>query len=134
MTETILQTNPEDTAASKIVLVVEDDEFNAFFIGEVLAKTKLRLLFAQDGAEAIQQALTQPVDLVLMDIGLPDMSGYDVVVRILEKKPQLKIIAQTAYAGYNDKKTALESGCLDYISKPLDQRLLLSMVSHYLSK
>jgi CheY-like chemotaxis protein len=67
-----------------------------------------------------------------MDIRLPDISGYEAIEQILKVKPQMKIIAQTAYATAMDKQNALDSGCLDYISKPVKRELLLTLLSKYI--
>jgi CheY-like chemotaxis protein len=82
--------------------------------------------------KAVDISITEDPDVVLMDIGLPDIDGYEATRQILRVKPTLKIIAQTAYASSDDKQKALKSGCIDYISKPLDSILLLSMINKYL--
>jgi two-component system sensor histidine kinase EvgS len=69
-----------------------------------------------------------------MDIGLPDMDGYEVTQQIRQHNPNIKIIAQTAYAAKEDAQKAIDAGCIDYISKPLNSDLLLSMINKHLSK
>jgi CheY-like chemotaxis protein len=69
-----------------------------------------------------------------MDIRLPDINGYEATKQIRLEKPDIKIIAQTAYASFNDKQLAMEAGCNDYISKPLKRELLLEMINRYLHK
>lgn len=123
----------EISLTRKTILIVEDDLYNAEYIIEVLSDTGLKILHAQLGSEAIQIATSQKPDLVLMDIGLPDISGYEAIRQIKQKMPHLKIIAQTAYAAASDKQKALESGCVDYISKPLKPELLLSLINRHLS-
>ena len=73
-----------------------------------------------------------PVDLVLMDISLPDIDGYEATRQIGKHKPKLKIIAQTAYASLDERQKAIDAGCIDYISKPLKRELLLSMINKHL--
>jgi PAS domain S-box-containing protein len=119
---------------TKTVLIVEDDKFNAEYIREILLNTGLNLLHAEFGKEAIQLAISHQPDLILMDIGLPDMSGYDAIHEIKLHSPHLKIIAQTAYAAEEDKLKAIDTGCIDYLSKPLKQNLLLSMIKKHLSQ
>lgn len=85
------------------------------------------------GEEAIQLAMDRLPDLMLMDIGLPDMSGYDAIHEIKKHNPDMKIIAQTAYATDEDRIKAIDAGCIDYISKPLKHELLLAMIHKYLS-
>lgn len=77
--------------------------------------------------------MSAPIDMVLMDINLPDMNGYEATRQIKQHKPALKIIAQTAYAAPEDKQKALDSGCNDYISKPLKRNLLLAMIGKQLN-
>ncbi|MBN1119137.1 MAG: PAS domain S-box protein [Bacteroidales bacterium] len=118
---------------NKTILVVEDDAYNAAFIKEILSETGLDVLYAQYGNEAVQIASTHAIDLVLMDIRLPDISGYEATRQIKRQKPDLKIIAQTAYAASEDKQKALDAGCIDYISKPLKSKMLLSLLNKHLS-
>jgi CheY-like chemotaxis protein len=118
----------------KVILIVEDDPFNAAFIQEMLSGTGLNIINTGYGHEAIRIAASQSLDLVLMDIRLPDMNGYEATRRIKQQKPHLSIIAQTAYAAHDDKQKAFDAGCSDYISKPLNRGLLLSMINRHLTK
>lgn len=118
---------------SKTILIVEDDEFNAEYINEILSDTGLNLMHAGYGEQAIRLAMSHLPDLILMDVGLPDMPGYDAIREIKKRKPDMKIIAQTAYAADEDRVKAMDAGCIDYISKPLKHELLLAMIHRYLS-
>jgi signal transduction histidine kinase/ActR/RegA family two-component response regulator len=115
------------------ILVVEDDFFNSEYIREILAVPGLHILHAQNGLEAIQIALNHMVDIVLMDINLPDMTGYEAISQIKHHKPDLKISAQTACAAIEDQQKAFDEGCIDFISKPFNQKLLLAMLHKHLS-
>jgi PAS domain S-box-containing protein len=115
------------------LLIVEDDIYNAQFLKEVLHNAGFNTNFTGFGKEAIQIAQKSDFDFVLMDIRLPDMDGYEVARHILSLKPNQKIIAQTAYAANDDKRKALEAGCIDYISKPIKQDLLLSIIQKHLT-
>jgi PAS domain S-box-containing protein len=117
----------------KTILIVEDDLFNAEYINEILSDRSLYILQAENGKKAIEISISQPLDLVLMDIRLPDMNGYEAVRQIRQYKPQLKIIAQTAYAAQDEKQKAIDIGCIDYISKPIKQEMLLTMICKHLS-
>jgi len=117
----------------KTILIVEDDIYNAEFLNEMLANTGTNILNALFGEVAVQIALTQPIDLILMDVRLPDMTGYDVTQQIRKEMPNLKIIAQTAFASPSERKKALDAGCCDFISKPINPDLLLSMLNKHLS-
>jgi PAS domain S-box-containing protein len=118
---------------NKTVLVVEDDLSSAEYIKEILSCTGLNIMQTEYGNEAVQIAASQTLDLVLMDIRLPDMDGYEAIRHIKRHKPDLRIIVQTAYAAHGDKQKAIDAGCIDYISKPLEQNLLLSMLNKCLS-
>ena len=115
------------------ILIVEDDSYNAAFIQEVLLNKGLTLISTEYGKEAVKIVRSQHIDLVLMDIGLPDIDGYDAIRKIKQQKPDLKIIAQTAFAASEDRFKALEAGCIDYISKPLKSKTLLSLVYKHLA-
>jgi PAS domain S-box-containing protein len=116
------------------ILVVEDDTYNAEFLREIFDTWGFDIIFTESGKEAIKIASEQDFDFVLMDIRLPDIDGYEAARQIKKIKPNLKIIAQTAYASGDDKKKAFETGCVDYISKPIKQDTLLNMIQKHLSE
>jgi PAS domain S-box-containing protein len=118
----------------KTILVVEDDFYNAIYIKEILSGTGLNILHTEFGKEAVKMATSQPLDLVLMDIRLPDISGYEAIRQIKEQKLETKIIAQTGYAGDDDRQKAMDAGCCDYISKPINRALLLSIINNQWSQ
>lgn len=119
---------------NKTILIVDDEEYNAIYIKEILADTGLNILVAETGTEAVQTAISQPVDLILMDLRLPDMNGYEILRQIRKHKSDINIIAQTAYAADYDRKKALEAGFNNYISKPISIELLLHLIQKYLSE
>jgi PAS domain S-box-containing protein len=116
----------------KTILLVEDDIFNAEYIKEILSDTGTKIIYTKYGNEAIQIATSQSMDLILMDIQLPDITGFEATRKIKLQKPNSKIIAQTAYAAYDDRKKAFDAGCIDYISKPIKRDLLLEMINKHL--
>jgi len=120
--------------SNKTILIVEDDKYNIDYLNEILENTGLIIILSTSGKEAIQISKSQQLDLVLMDIRLPDMDGYELTRMIKKHKPDLKIIAQTAYAAPDDKEKAIDAGCIDYISKPLKRDLLLSLLNKHLLK
>jgi len=120
--------------SNKTILIVEDDLYNAEYLKEILSEVGLNILHTAYGQEAVQLSLTQPVDLVLMDIRLPDMDGYEATRQIRQHKTNLKVIAQTAYASHADKQKAIDAGCNDYISKPTKPDMLLAMINKHLSE
>jgi signal transduction histidine kinase/CheY-like chemotaxis protein len=111
------------------ILIVEDDFYNAQYLKEVLINSGYEILHCIHGREAVQIALSQKVDLILMDIRLPDIDGYEATRQIKLQKPEIKIIAQTAYASVTEKQNALNAGCNDYISKPAKKESLLAIIS-----
>lgn len=119
--------------SNKRVLVVEDDPYNAAFIREVLLNAGLYVLEADNGIDAIEKSLSKEIDLVLMDIRLPGINGYEAIYQILRQKPSQKIIAQTAYASQDERQKALNAGCVDYVSKPTKKETLLEMLNKYLN-
>ena len=101
----------------------------------VLLKTQdYRIVWAQDGRDGIEKALESKPDLILLDIQLPVMDGYE-VARQLRSNPELikvPIIAVTSYAMSGDREKALEAGCDGYIEKPIDPDTFLAQVNKYL--
>ncbi len=118
---------------NKSVLIVEDNIFSLEYLNEILSDTGITVLSAINGHEAIHISRTLPVDLILLDIRLPDMDGYAVMNEIRQSKPQMKFIAQTAYAGLDEKQKALDYGCTDFITKPISRELLLKVLSSHLA-
>jgi len=119
--------------SKKCILVVEDDRLSASFFSEILQKTKVKYLFAENGKQAISIFNSNSnIDLVLMDIRLPDIDGFEITKTFKSIKPEVKIIAQTAYAGEDDKMKCLEAGCDDYISKPINRDHLFQIIQKHL--
>ncbi len=118
--------------SNKTILIVEDDFYNAEYLKEILSGTGVAILQTENGKEAVEISIAQPVDLVLMDIRIPDIDGYEATRQIRKYKPNLKIIAQTAYASHHEKQKAIEAGCNDYISKPTKKDILLSILNKHL--
>ncbi|HAF30030.1 MAG TPA: hypothetical protein DCG75_13400 [Bacteroidales bacterium] len=117
------------------ILIVEDEEFNAFYLKEIFKKRNIKCIHAWDGEEAIKICSgNEKIDLVLMDIKLPKMNGFRATQEIKKINPKLSVIAQTAYAMESDKLDALAAGCDDYISKPIVEEKLISLLEKYLKK
>ncbi|HYW95957.1 MAG TPA: response regulator [Bacteroidales bacterium] len=115
---------------NKTILIVEDDLSSSFFLKEILLETEANLLFAADGREAIEVSREHPeIDVVLMDIQLPLLNGYETTREIKKIYPELPVIAQTAYAFQSDKEKCFEAGCIDYITKPIETTLLLDKIA-----
>jgi CheY-like chemotaxis protein len=119
----------------KHILLVEDDPVSVEFIENLLEKYQVKLSVARTGPEGIEKALAAPLpQLVLMDIQLPGLNGYEASKKILDQRPGLPIIAQTANVLPSDKEKALASGCVGHITKPLDEGELINVIRHAINK
>jgi len=119
--------------AGKKILIAEDEETNYFYLETVLKRTGAILFHARNGEEAVQACKDQPtMDLVLMDIKMPELNGLDATRLIREFNATLPIIAQTAYALVGERNKCLSAGCNDYISKPINRELLLKMITGFI--
>jgi signal transduction histidine kinase/ActR/RegA family two-component response regulator len=118
------------------ILIAEDEEVNYMFL-EIILKEKLQLkcelLHAKDGVEAVEICKTNSdIKMVLMDIKMPVMNGYEATQKIKEMYPNLPIIAQTAYLTKGGKEKAFAAGCDDFMSKPIKKDLLRSLINKYM--
>ena len=119
----------------KTLLIAEDEDSNYMLLEELLSDPGINIIRAVNGLEAVELCKTNPhIDLVLMDIKMPEMDGYEATRRIKKFKPELSIIAQTAYYDESDRNKAIACGCSDFISKPLKKELLLSKLNEQLHK
>ncbi len=121
--------------ANKKVLIVDDDIRNIFAMTSILEPHNMHTLSAETGKQAIEiLKQNQDIDLVLMDIMMPDMDGYDTMraIRKLAKFRSLPIVALTAKAMKGDREKCIEAGASDYISKPVDTAQLLAMLRVWL--
>lgn len=117
----------------KKILVVEDVEFIYQYIEELLMPTGVQLLYAPTGSEAIRICKEDTsIDLVLMDIQLPDISGLEATAQIKKFRKELPVLAQTAYAQSGDREMAMTAGCSDYMSKPLNKDVFFSKIARFL--
>jgi len=119
----------------KLILVVEDDETNYKYIEAALKPTKVKILHTISGNKAIELSLRNPtINLVLMDLRLPDINGLEATQSIKKMRDNLPIIAQTANAFREDRNKSMEAGCDDFIAKPFDEKKLLDTINKYLKK
>jgi len=117
------------------VLVAEDEEMNYLFLNEAFKNTGIQLIWAKNGLEAVTQVENnQKINLVLMDIKMPDMDGYTATRNIKRIKPDLPVIIQTAFALSDEKEKCQENGCDDYITKPINRKLLLKTLKRFLDQ
>ncbi len=116
----------------KTILIAEDEDINFMFLDEVLQPTGAKIIRAKTGYEAFNLFKGNDVSLVLMDIRMPEMNGYQATKLIKEINPNVPVIAQTAYAMAEDKVKGLSSGCDDYLAKPIKPELLINTIKKYL--
>ncbi|RPH31836.1 MAG: PAS domain S-box protein [Bacteroidales bacterium] len=119
----------------KTILIAEDETSNYELLVVYLEHLEVKILWARNGEEAITICNTiGGIDLVLMDIKMPKINGFDATISIKKTHPNLPIIAQTAFVLHGDDRKALEAGCDDYISKPIKRRELYGLLSKYLQE
>lgn len=115
--------------SGKTILVVEDVDTNYFYLSSLLTKLNCRVLRASNGRMAVEMGISDPsIDLILMDIELPVMNGYDATREIKASRPGLPIVAQTAFAMIGERERSKEAGCDDYMAKPIRKDQLIDMV------
>ena len=119
---------------SRRVLLVEDQEDNRQIVSDLLTSVGYELLVATNGQEGVDMAVAQRPDLILMDIQLPVLDGYEATRRIKADPAlrQIPIIAVTSYALSGDDVKALEAGCDAYLTKPFSPRALLAKIREYI--
>lgn len=116
-----------------LILIVEDESLNSELLEVLLKRKKISYLLAVDGLEAIEMFEKHPeIDLVLLDIKLPNLNGEAVLIKMKELRPDVPIVVQTAYVFEEDKKRFFDIGCDDYISKPLNKELFYEILSRWL--
>ena len=120
--------------AAKRILHIEDNASNRKAVRHILQRTDYELVEAINGEEGLARAWAELPDLILLDIQLPKLSGYDVAkeLRADERTRNIPIVAVTSYALSGDEPRAFESGCDDYISKPYRPTILLQYVDKHL--
>jgi len=117
----------------KKILVADDIDLNFMLIKKFLSKTGATILWAKDGVEAVELFDNQnDIDLILMDIRMPNMNGFDATRIIKGKNPGMPIIAQTAYALDGDAERSMEAGCNHYVTKPINLKNFLDLIANYL--
>jgi CheY-like chemotaxis protein len=116
------------------ILLVEDNEMNRDMLSRRLARRGFEVLLAEDGEEAIAVAGREPLDLILMDLSLPVLDGWEATRRLkgAEATAGIPVLALTAHAMSTDRDRALEAGCDDYDTKPVDMPRLLGKIERLL--
>ncbi|PTL35300.1 response regulator [Candidatus Methylomirabilis limnetica] len=120
--------------SGKLVLHVEDNEYNRKIIRDLLSKNSYEIVEAHNGEDALDALARQRPDLILMDVQLPKLSGLEVTRRIRADPllAQIPVIAITSFALSGDDRLAIEAGCNAYIAKPFRPRDLLEMIRRFI--
>ncbi len=120
---------------NRVVLITEDEEVNFYYLKTLLQRADAKVLRAKNGKEAVEIITKHKggVDLILMDLNMPVMDGYEAMRIIKARHPSIPIIAQTAYTMNNDRHRCLQAGFNDYIAKPINRLALYRMVNDNLS-
>ena len=113
------------------ILIVEDNEMNRDMLSRRLIKKGFEIIIAVDGEEGVKKTLSEKPDLILMDMSLPVMDGWEATKKLKSNSntSKIPIIALTAHAMAQDKEKALAAGCDEYDTKPIDLNRLLSKIS-----
>ncbi|MCF8303122.1 MAG: PAS domain S-box protein [Bacteroidales bacterium] len=112
------------------ILIAEDDQVSFNYLSTLLKRIDCEIIRAINGTEAVQYYRDNPdIDLILMDVKMPEMDGYKATRKIREIDEEVPVIAQTAYAITGDGKRALEAGCDDYIPKPIKKHVLMQKIN-----
>lgn len=116
----------------KVILIVEDTETSNRFYNAALSRTNAELLWALDGEEALVKLKdSEKIDVVLLDLNLPGISGFDVLKKLRKTNKKLAVIVQTAYVLSGEEAACYELGANDFITKPIMLDQLLSTLQKY---
>ncbi len=127
----LLSPNFDSILKNKTILIAEDEELIRFYFREVIKNYKSKIIFANNGVEAVRCfSENKNIDLVLMNLNMPEMNGYKATKEILKMNTKIKIIAQTAFASSNEKEKCINSGFVDYITKPLSTEFIISTIKN----
>ncbi len=119
---------------SKKIVVAEDDETNFFLIKEFLSFSKAEIIWARNGAETLKLVeVNNPVDIVLLDIQMPEMSGFEVLQVLKRLYKNLPVIAITAYAVSGDREVGMKAGFDEYLAKPVSRKTLMENIMKFIS-
>ncbi|MDA3882823.1 MAG: PAS domain S-box protein [Bacteroidales bacterium] len=131
----IKQENARNFGENETIIIAEDDDVNYFYLSRLFANTHFTIIRSHHGQEAVELVDKHPdVKLVLMDIKMPVMNGYEAARRIQKKYPNISIVAQTAYALVEDEKRIKDAGFQGYIRKPIKRDSLFEVLHSIYSK
>jgi len=120
---------------NRTILIAEDIDLNFLYLKGLFKSTGTTVIRAQNGSEAVEICMGNPkIDLVLMDLQMPVMNGYEATRRIKMFRNDLPVIAQTAYVLSEDRSHAKTAGCDDFIAKPINKEELFNKIEHLLQQ
>jgi len=117
----------------KKILIAEDEFANFFLLQEMLSPTNIKVHHAEDGIQALEACQKNDIDVVLMDLKMPNMNGFEATKEIKSIYHRLPIIAQTAYTASNDRINAYDAGCDFFIEKPIKKEKLMKIIDNIFS-
>jgi two-component system cell cycle response regulator DivK len=131
-----MQGDESPRSATKLILIVEDNELNMKLLRDVLKAYGYATITTEKGAAALTLAREHRPELILLDLQLPDISGYDALRRLKddEETRNIPVVAVTAFAMAGDERKALASGCDGYVAKPILLRKFLDLVERFIGK
>lgn len=138
-TETVVQKKDDDRQVEvkfngEMILIVEDDPINYQVMASILSGVNLKYEWAENGRKAVDMFLNNTYSLILMDIQLPEMNGWEATMKIRSSDSEIPIIAVTAFASDPTRKKSMEAGCNDFLTKPINKAKLMKLVEKYLQK
>ncbi|GAF69216.1 unnamed protein product [marine sediment metagenome] len=118
----------------KKILVVEDNEINIYLCSRIIKSSGYEVIEARSGEEGVELTIKEKPDLIIMDIQLPGIDGYEATKRLRKSEAdgEIPIIALTSYAMAEDKKKALKAGCTGYIKKPINPETFMDGIKKFL--
>ena len=122
----------ENNWNDRTILIAEDEPANAAYLQEVLKITNVSVLLASNGKEAVNKVRNNKVDLILMDIKMPEMNGFQASKEIKLFDQNIPIISQTAYAMPGEKEKSKDAGMIDHLIKPIKPKLLLNVIEKHI--
>lgn len=127
--------NMRDRWQDKVVLVAEDIETSNMFYKAALSKTKVTTIWTETGKQAVEQCQQdQQIDLILMDIHMPEMNGLEATRKIKELRPDVPVVVQTAYLLSNEREKSFDVGADDFLAKPITYQKLMGVLEKFLGE
>ena len=123
----------KDRWHDKVVLVAEDIETSNMFYKAALSKTKVSTIWAETGKDAVEECQQdKQIDLILMDIHMPEMNGLEATRKIKELRPNVPVVIQTAYLLSNEREKSFDAGADDFLAKPITYQKLMGVLEKFL--